>query len=213
MWCAKDRLAAGMPPCGATGSGARLTHPVDRNVDLAIKLGVTGTPTLVAADGRVLPGAASVAQIEAWLSRASAVPTVRLNRRHRNRWQQTTHSRPRCSCWAPLTGCASGISGIRWHGRLCMQRRPKGNALPSPASLRQHGARHANADKGPETSRPPYPPSTVPPRSPGSSRHVTPHRHALQPRVLRLWVAPWEGRRWRPPRGIAGPCLVDTGRG
>ena len=38
---------------------------------LADRLGVTGTPTLVAADGRVLPGAASAEQINAWLSRST----------------------------------------------------------------------------------------------------------------------------------------------
>jgi thiol:disulfide interchange protein DsbC len=48
------------------------THPVDRNVTLGERLGISGTPTLVAADGRVLPGAASLAQIEAWLARAPA---------------------------------------------------------------------------------------------------------------------------------------------
>jgi thiol:disulfide interchange protein DsbC len=52
-------------------SSADCAHPVDRNVALAERLGVTGTPTLVAADGRVLPGAASAEQISAWLSRST----------------------------------------------------------------------------------------------------------------------------------------------
>ena len=47
-------------------------HPVDRNIALGERLGISGTPTLVAADGRILPGAASSAQIEAWLARATA---------------------------------------------------------------------------------------------------------------------------------------------
>ena len=74
VWCAKDRLAAWHATMwrDETVAPRDCAHPVDRNVDLGEKLGVTGTPTLVAADGRVLPGAASVAQIEAWLSRASA---------------------------------------------------------------------------------------------------------------------------------------------
>ena len=73
VWCAKDRLAAwqalmtrDQPP-----PTADCAHPVDRNVALAERLGVTGTPTLVAADGRVLPGAASAEQINAWLSRST----------------------------------------------------------------------------------------------------------------------------------------------
>jgi thiol:disulfide interchange protein DsbC len=80
VWCAKDRLAAwqalmtrDQPP-----PAADCAHPVDRNVALAERVGVTGTPTLVAADGRVLPGAASAEQIQAWLSRStvSAVSAV-----------------------------------------------------------------------------------------------------------------------------------------
>jgi len=80
VWCAKDRLGAwqalmirDQPP-----PAADCAHPVDRNVALAERLGVTGTPTLVAADGRVLPGAASAEQIQAWLSRStvSAVSAV-----------------------------------------------------------------------------------------------------------------------------------------
>jgi thiol:disulfide interchange protein DsbC len=73
VWCAKDRLGAWqalmtrdeLPPT------AECAHPVDRNIALAERLGVTGTPTLVAADGRVLPGAASAEQIEAWLSHST----------------------------------------------------------------------------------------------------------------------------------------------
>ncbi len=73
VWCAKDRLGAWqalmnrdqVPP------SADCAHPVDRNVALAERLGVTGTPTLVAADGRVLPGAASAEQINTWLSRST----------------------------------------------------------------------------------------------------------------------------------------------
>jgi thiol:disulfide interchange protein DsbC len=51
-------------------------HPVDRNVALGERLGINGTPTLVAADGRVLPGAASLAQIEAWLARDTTSAVV-----------------------------------------------------------------------------------------------------------------------------------------
>jgi thiol:disulfide interchange protein DsbC len=44
---------------------------VDRNVALGERLGINGTPTLIAADGRMLPGAASKEQIEAWLLRSA----------------------------------------------------------------------------------------------------------------------------------------------
>lgn len=42
-------------------------NPVERNIKLGQKLGINGTPTLIAADGRVMPGAASVEQIESWM--------------------------------------------------------------------------------------------------------------------------------------------------
>jgi thiol:disulfide interchange protein DsbC len=72
VWCATDRLATwqslmlrdAMPP------QADCPHPVDRNVALGEQLGINGTPTLIAGDGRVLAGAASRDQIEAWLSRS-----------------------------------------------------------------------------------------------------------------------------------------------
>lgn len=74
IWCAPDQVEAWhalmwddkKPPA------QECAHPVDRNVALGERLGINGTPTLVAADGRVLPGAASLAQIEAWLARAPA---------------------------------------------------------------------------------------------------------------------------------------------
>ena len=73
VWCAKDRRGAwqALMTRDQVPSSADCAHPVDRNVALAERLGVTGTPTLVAADGRVLPGAASAEQINAWLSRSA----------------------------------------------------------------------------------------------------------------------------------------------
>ena len=73
VWCAKDRLGAwqALMTRDQRPPSADCAHPVDRNVALAERLGVTGTPTLVAADGRVLPGAASAEQINAWLSRST----------------------------------------------------------------------------------------------------------------------------------------------
>jgi thiol:disulfide interchange protein DsbC len=73
VWCAKDRLAAwqALMTRDQAPPSADCAHPVDRNVALAERLGVTGTPTLIAADGRVLPGAASAEQIQAWISRST----------------------------------------------------------------------------------------------------------------------------------------------
>ncbi len=74
VWCSKDRVAAwhALMWRDEKISAKECPHPVDRNVALGDRLGISGTPTLVAADGRVLPGAASNAQIEAWLARSTA---------------------------------------------------------------------------------------------------------------------------------------------
>jgi thiol:disulfide interchange protein DsbC len=74
VWCAQDRIAAwhALMRREETLPPQDCPHPVDRNVALAERLGISGTPTLVAADGRMLAGAASKAQIEAWLARATA---------------------------------------------------------------------------------------------------------------------------------------------
>ena len=74
VWCAKDRIAAwhALMWRDETIATQDCPHPVDRNVALGERLGISGTPTLVAADGRILAGAASKAQIEAWLARATA---------------------------------------------------------------------------------------------------------------------------------------------
>jgi thiol:disulfide interchange protein DsbC len=74
VWCSRDRIAAwhALMWRDEKVSARDCPHPVDRNVALGDRLGVSGTPTLVAGDGRVLPGAASSAQIEAWLTRSTA---------------------------------------------------------------------------------------------------------------------------------------------
>ena len=74
VWCAKDRTAAWHATMwrGESVPQADCPHPVDRNVALGERLGINGTPTLIASDGRMLPGAASKEQIEAWLVRSAA---------------------------------------------------------------------------------------------------------------------------------------------
>jgi thiol:disulfide interchange protein DsbC len=74
VWCAQDRAAAWHATMwrGEVLPQADCPHPVDRNVALGERLGINGTPTLIAADGRMLPGAASKEQIEAWLLRPTA---------------------------------------------------------------------------------------------------------------------------------------------
>jgi len=74
VWCAKDPVAAWQALMLRSEAIAtnECPHPVDRNVALGERLGISATPTLVAPDGRILAGAASAVQIEAWLARATA---------------------------------------------------------------------------------------------------------------------------------------------
>jgi thiol:disulfide interchange protein DsbC len=73
VWCAPNRINAwhALMRQDQSVASAPCDHPVDRNITLAERLGISGTPTLVAADGRVMAGAASAAQIEDWLARGS----------------------------------------------------------------------------------------------------------------------------------------------
>ena len=73
IWCAKDRAKAWtdwmlrdiMPPAATCDTSA-----LTRNVELSKKFKITGTPTLVFADGSRVPGAISAAQLEKLLADA-----------------------------------------------------------------------------------------------------------------------------------------------
>lgn len=70
VWCAPDRASAwaNLMKTGKAPVNRNCDNPIQRNIQLAQRLGVNGTPTLFAADGRMLPGAASVERIEQWLA-------------------------------------------------------------------------------------------------------------------------------------------------
>lgn len=78
IWCSSDRNRAWQAAMlrNETPKAKDCPNPVDRNIALGERLGITGTPTLIAADGRVIQGALSLAQIEAWLMRGSASAEV-----------------------------------------------------------------------------------------------------------------------------------------
>jgi thiol:disulfide interchange protein DsbC len=73
VWCAPNRIEAwhALMRRDQNVPGKTCVHPIDRNIALAERLGISGTPTLVAADGRVLAGAGNLAQIEDWLARST----------------------------------------------------------------------------------------------------------------------------------------------
>lgn len=76
VWCSKDREKAWddlmHKGIEAKAAAAACANPVDRNVALADRFGITGTPTLISADGRKLPGAAPADRISAWLDNTKA---------------------------------------------------------------------------------------------------------------------------------------------
>jgi thiol:disulfide interchange protein DsbC len=83
--CATDREAA-WTDFMQSGDARRLpaaatcAHPLERNRALARRLNVTGTPTLVFADGRRITGYAPAAQIEAALASAGSLAAPRIAR-------------------------------------------------------------------------------------------------------------------------------------
>jgi thiol:disulfide interchange protein DsbC len=52
---------------GKSPASRKCDHPIERNIQLGQRLGIHGTPTLLSADGRILPGAAPKERIEQWL--------------------------------------------------------------------------------------------------------------------------------------------------
>lgn len=86
VWCANDRSAAwqsvitqdtkGILEAAADSKGG-CEHPVDRNLALAARLGINGTPTLIAGDGRMKSGALPAEEISGWLGRSDKVSEVR----------------------------------------------------------------------------------------------------------------------------------------
>lgn len=68
-WCAADRAKAwsDMMLRGKRPVLTSCVTPISDNTVLGSRLGVTGTPTLIAVDGRMLPGAAPADKINEWL--------------------------------------------------------------------------------------------------------------------------------------------------
>ena len=78
VWCAPDRAAAwqALMVNGKAPPAAECAHPIDRNIALASKLGVEGTPALFDVRGRHLAGAAPAQRIEAFLAEGDRKPAA-----------------------------------------------------------------------------------------------------------------------------------------
>jgi thiol:disulfide interchange protein DsbC len=70
VWCAPDRARAwaDLMKTGKVPAKRDCENPIQRNIQLAQRLGINGTPTMLSADGRMLPGAALGDRIEQWLA-------------------------------------------------------------------------------------------------------------------------------------------------
>jgi thiol:disulfide interchange protein DsbC len=68
VWCAPDRSRAweDLMLRGKVPNG-ECENPVQRNIELAAKLGINGTPTIVLASGRLIPGAVSYEQLNSMI--------------------------------------------------------------------------------------------------------------------------------------------------
>jgi thiol:disulfide interchange protein DsbC len=72
VWCSPDRAKAWAQAVHA-GSVPKLVacnNPINDNLVLGSRLGVVGTPTIIALDGRVLPGAVPAERLDQWLNAA-----------------------------------------------------------------------------------------------------------------------------------------------
>ena len=72
VWCAKDRVKAwdDLMLRNVVSDANCADHPVDRNLKLAESMSVTGTPTLIFANGQVVPGSPRPEQFEQLLGAA-----------------------------------------------------------------------------------------------------------------------------------------------
>lgn len=70
VWCAPDRVRAwaDLMKTGKVPAKRNCENPIQRNIQLAQRLGINGTPTMLSADGRMLSGSVPGDRIEQWLA-------------------------------------------------------------------------------------------------------------------------------------------------
>ena len=69
VWCARDRSSVwlALMERGVAPPSANCENPLERNADLASRLGVRGTPALFSEDGRRMAGTAPASRLDAFL--------------------------------------------------------------------------------------------------------------------------------------------------
>lgn len=79
IWCAKDKAKAwsdftltGAKP--ANDGACTAAQAVSRNLALGEKLGITGTPAIIARNGKIKPGYMPAAQLDIWLNENAKAP-------------------------------------------------------------------------------------------------------------------------------------------
>ncbi len=70
IWCAENQHEALLQVMlgGKSLPEGTCKNPIDANIALGTKLGITGTPTLIAGDGRKYAGVKNAQQLKAWLN-------------------------------------------------------------------------------------------------------------------------------------------------
>lgn len=81
IWCAADRKAAltQAKVAGEISGDTKCPNPIKREFDLALKLGVRGTPLLVLPNGETIPGYVPADQLAARLMAADAPKAAAIN--------------------------------------------------------------------------------------------------------------------------------------
>ena len=72
IWCSSDKSAAweNAMKTKLIPKEDVCANPIERNVQLAKKLNIYGTPAMIFRDGRIIPGAAELPQIDSYLKKA-----------------------------------------------------------------------------------------------------------------------------------------------
>jgi thiol:disulfide interchange protein DsbC len=195
VWCAPDRARAWaeLMKSGKAPAKRSCDHPVDRNIALAQRLGIQGTPTLLSADGRVLPGCReqranrAMAGGEPAMSRAGVFGPFMLV----------------LSLPALLAGCAGTMSGLDGQGKFSCKA-PDGIACASLAGVYANalqnnlpGQERPEKRTTPKVASPGHtPPSTITRPVPSSGEPI---RSAQK----------CDGYGWRPGRTTRKCCTTS----